>query len=141
MGISNSDYHMMLSRLEKQQKVRPDLKEIDDAIDEENKLQGEIIKFLNERQWYFVWSPMWMRTSTKRGTPDFVIAAPGGRTLWIECKSRTGKSSDAQKGAAKVLTAQDHEHYVVRSYRQFCNAVNNTKANAEGLKRRQEAGS
>lgn len=123
MPISSEDYAMMQARLNRRFEKAPEVEAINDAVEEEGNLQQQIVNFLNERQWYYVWSPMWARTSTKKGTPDFCIAAPKGRTLWIECKSKTGKSSTEQIGAGMMLKKEGHEHHVVRSYREFCEIV------------------
>lgn len=53
------------------------------------------------------------------GHPDLIIAMPGGRTLWLELKSKTGRLSSDQARVRLMLMALGHEWHEVRSYRQF----------------------
>lgn len=93
-----------------------------EACTEEAKLHDEIIKKLKALNWPYLHSRMDMPTTVKRGAPDFVIAAPMGKTLWVECKSKTGKMELDQTGFGMSLLKQSHRWYVVRSMDEF-NAV------------------
>lgn len=124
--ISQQDYDMMRLRLGRANVKRAD-PVADDAVEKEADLQQQIRNFLVERRWAFVWSPMHSRTSTGIGVVDFVIAAPKGRTLWVEAKTRTSKLRPEQIGFKMLLEAQGHEHHVVRSYREFSEAIYGVK--------------
>jgi hypothetical protein len=57
------------------------------------------------------------------GTPDFVIALLGGRSLWVEAKSKTGKLKPEQAAWLAALRRHGHAAEVVRSMSEFINAV------------------
>lgn len=126
MPITNDQYQEMLARTERRCAKAKPIREIDDAVEKESELQQQIRGFLRDKRWPFVWSPMYLRTSTGIGTVDFIVAAPKGRTLWVEAKSKTGKLKPEQIGFQMLLEANGHEHYVVRSYREFLEAINDT---------------
>ena len=123
MSFTEQQYQEACARLNRSCAKAPEVKAVDDAVEKEMDLQDQIRAFLRERRWAFVWSPMGGPTTTTPGLTDFVIAAPGGRTLWIETKSRTAKLRPEQIGFKMLLEAQGHEHHVVRSYREFCNII------------------
>ena len=50
---------------------------------------------------------------------DFVILASGGRVLFVECKSRTGKLSPAQVALKCQAETLGHTVHVVRSLVEF----------------------
>lgn len=86
-------------------------------------LHDKIAAECRRRGWAYVHSRMDAPTTTAKGVCDFVIAASRGRTLWIECKSRTGKQTPAQLGFALQCERQGHAVHVVRSFQEFLNVV------------------
>jgi hypothetical protein len=58
------------------------------------------------------------------GTPDFVVALPGGRTLWVEAKVGKNKLTRAQAAWMAMLIKHGHDTAVVRSFRQFISLLN-----------------
>jgi len=89
----------------------------------ESSFQKKIVDWLTERGWQFVRSRMDRPTTTEIGVPDFIIAAPGGITFWVECKARTNKPSNAQRGWAKQLQMLGHKHAFVWNMTDFLTAV------------------
>ena len=85
----------------------------------ERDLHDQIIAHCRDNGWYYVHSRMDQRTTIKVGCPDFIIALPHGKVLWIECKTKTGKLSEQQAGAIYALNALDHDVYVIRSMTEF----------------------
>jgi hypothetical protein len=79
----------------------------DDSTGSEAVEQGKFAKWLKE-QWsvgvleYF-WQRLDKRATGKPGTPDFIVALPGGKTLWIELKSADGTLSVPQAATFKNL--------------------------------------
>jgi hypothetical protein len=63
------------------------------------------------------------RRKNAPGHPDLVIACPGGRVLWLELKSRTGRLTADQKRVRLQLLCCGHEFHLIRSYRQFLDLV------------------
>ena len=51
--------------------------------------------------------------------PDFTILAGGGRVLFVECKTRTGKLSPAQAALKFHAEKLGHTVHVVRSLDEF----------------------
>jgi hypothetical protein len=58
------------------------------------------------------------------GFPDLIIALPGGKTLWLELKSKTGRLDPDQKKWRLMLLRLNHEWYQVKSFRSFLRIVN-----------------
>jgi hypothetical protein len=52
------------------------------------------------------------------GTPDILVVAPGGRTLWIETKSKGGRLSPAQREMHNKLRAMGHDVRVAVLWRE-----------------------
>jgi hypothetical protein len=81
------------------------------------KLQGKIMRWCEEHGF-----PCFHDRSAgvnRAGFLDTVIALPGGRTLWVECKTRSGRLTKEQKREIMMLQTLGHEVYVVRSFRRF----------------------
>jgi hypothetical protein len=90
----------------------PDQPSSDDSIGSEALEQGKFAKYLKE-QWQagrleYFWQRLDKRATGKPGTPDFIVALPGGKTHWIEFKSPTGSLSPAQSATLKNLAILDH---------------------------------
>ena len=49
------------------------------------------------------------------GFSDLIVIAPGGKTLFLEVKTSSGKLSEAQKSFANDLQLMGHNYSVVRS--------------------------
>lgn len=90
------------------------------AAGQELELHNEIIKECRRRGWnQYVHSNPVKKATNQPGTPDFIIPADAGRTLWIECKTVKGALSKDQRKFRDGLVARGHEFYVVRSLRRF----------------------
>lgn len=88
----------------------------------ENALQDKIEGFCTE--WGFYWFHDRSRGKNKPGHPDLVIAMKGGRTLWIELKSKSGRLTADQKRVRLMLMQLGHEFHEVRSFKRFLEVVN-----------------
>jgi len=93
----------------------------------ESELHEAIKAELKRRRWFFCYSRMDKRTTQQLGIPDFVIAAPDGRTFWIEAKRRLGKLTKEQNIARHCLLALGHMHATVYSFQQFIDAIEQRK--------------
>ena len=49
------------------------------------------------------------------GVPDLLVIAPGGKTLFMEVKTPSGRLSDVQKEFANKLQTMSHNYALVRS--------------------------
>jgi hypothetical protein len=78
---------------------------------------------LKARRIYFVHSRMDRASTNGIGTTDFIIALPQGRTLWIEAKTAKGKQTREQAGVELLLRIAGHRHAVVRSFKEFTDAM------------------
>ena len=85
----------------------------------ELELHNEIIRECRRRGWVYVHSNPTKKATNQPGTPDFIIAADGGRTLYVECKTKTGKLSKAQADFKRDIEALGHQFHLVRSMKQF----------------------
>ena len=88
-------------------------------VDRESDLHEDIEADLKGRGWYYVHSRMDMATTTQLGVTDFIIAAPGGVTLWIEAKAKGNKPTPAQAGVGLMLKKQGHIHATVWNFEQY----------------------
>lgn len=88
-------------------------------VEREADLQSLIVAELKARRLYFVQSRMDKAPTNGIGTPDFIVALSGGKTLWIECKTAKGKLSREQAGIGMALKILKHHHVVVRSFPDF----------------------
>jgi Holliday junction resolvase-like predicted endonuclease len=88
-------------------------------VERESKLHGEIYDECRRRGWIALHGSMAERTCRTLGEPDFVILADGGRVLFVECKSRTGKLSPAQTALKFHAEKLGHTVHVVRSMEEF----------------------
>lgn len=94
-----------------------------DAVTDEGALHEAILAECRRRLWPAVHSRMDMATSTALGTPDFCIAADGGLTFWVECKTKRGKLTPEQMGWRMLLEKRGHKYGVARSFTDFLNMV------------------
>ncbi len=89
--------------------------------DPESNLQEKIEKYCREHGFPFFHDRS--RKKNAPGFPDLVIALKGGRTLWLELKSKGGVMSKEQKEWRLQLLALGHEHHIVKSYRGFMQII------------------
>lgn len=82
-------------------------------------LHNEIIKECRRQGWDYTHSDPTRPATNQPGTPDFIIAADGGRTLYVECKTVAGKLSKAQENKRRKLIALGHQWLTCRSLAQF----------------------
>lgn len=88
-----------------------------DAEPVEADLQDKIEQDCRFRLWPYARTRMDKKTTfTMAGVPDFIIAASRGRTLWIECKSKTGKQTVDQAGFGIMVLRQGGLYRVVHSF-------------------------
>lgn len=87
----------------------------------ERDLQAKIEEYCKEHGYPFFHDRS--RKCNVPGFPDLVIALPGGRTLWIELKSKSGRLDSEQKRFRLMLLALGHEWHMCRSFRHFARIV------------------
>jgi hypothetical protein len=99
------------------------MRELQESVEDlpESKLQAQIEKWCKDNG--FPYYHDYSRGKNKPGFPDIIIALPGGWALWLELKSKTGRLSKEQEQWRLKLMALGHEHYVIKSYRQFLEVV------------------
>jgi hypothetical protein len=90
-----------------------------ESIGSEALEQGKFARWLKE-QWsagrleYF-WQRLDKRATGKPGTPDFIVALPEAKTLWIELKSADGVLSVPQAATLKNLARLSHSAFIAHS--------------------------
>jgi hypothetical protein len=91
----------------------------------ESDLHDQIVAELIRRRWFFVHSRMDCRTTTQKGVPDFICAAPGNPpdTFWIEAKRKGAKLSKEQNITRHILLALGHKYKIVYSIKDFLDLI------------------
>lgn len=89
------------------------------GVPRESDLHEAIFDECRRRRWIILHGSMAERTHRTLGEPDFVILADGGRVLFVECKSRSGKLSQAQAALKFHAEKLGHAVHVVRSMEDF----------------------
>lgn len=98
-----------------------------DAVRIEADLHDAILAHCRARGWPVVHSRMDRPTSCGVGTPDFVVALPGGRTAWVEAKAKGGKLRTEQEAWLAILRHNGHLCGVVRSFSDFVALIQEVK--------------
>ena len=89
----------------------------------ESDLHNLIAADLRARRIYFTHSRMDKAATNSIGTTDFIIALPGGVTLWMEVKTAKGKLSREQSGVALLLKIAGHRWACVRSFEDYLREI------------------
>ncbi len=89
------------------------------TIQREADLHDQILGYCRAKGWPVVHSRMDVPQTAGVGTPDFVVALPAGRVVWVEAKTRTGKLRPEQQAWLTALRAVGHKAEVVRSFAEF----------------------
>lgn len=105
MSINSIQFAQMLARVEQNSGRVP---VSDDPVTKESDLHQDIIDLCKRRGWFYVRSRMDRRTTQAVGVPDFIIAADGGKTIWIEAKAKGNKPSSEQLATITFLKAKGH---------------------------------
>lgn len=119
--ITPEQYDEMQARLRKHDRTPVPTDAIEDGM--EYALHYDIIAYCKSKGWVYFRSSPAGKTSRQPGEPDFEIFADGGRTLLIECKTKSGVESPEQLGVRIALERLGHHIYVIRSYHEFLNLV------------------
>jgi len=89
------------------------------GVSRESILHDDVIRWLEQRGWKYVHSRMDAKTTVAIGLPDLIIAAPNGRTLWVEMKAGNKKLKPAQRIWEMQLKHLGHIHVVARNMDDF----------------------
>lgn len=87
--------------------------------DSESALHDAISEYCKGRGWLAFHGSMAHRAMRTLGEPDFIIARADGVTLYVECKTKTGKLTPEQQAIGHALTALGQRWAVVRSLEEF----------------------
>lgn len=96
----------------------------DQAETKESDLHHQIIEYCKGRRWITFHGSTAHRAMRTIGEPDFQILANEGRMFLVECKTKTGKLSNEQRGLQLVAEMLGHKIHVVRSFKEFVQLVN-----------------
>jgi len=114
--FTEADYKAFLARSFKDTKHAA-------PYEDEGKLQQEIREDVQRRGWICFYSRMDVPATTRIGTPDFIIGMDGGRTLYVECKSKNGKVEDEQAATIAWLRKLGHRVVVVASMKEYLESL------------------
>lgn len=104
-------------------RIRDNHRPVTNAAKRESDLHDEILAYCRARRWPVVHSRMDVPQTAGIGTPDFVVALPAGRTVWVEAKAKGGKLRTEQLAWLTALRAVGHSATVVYSFGEFLEAV------------------
>lgn len=85
----------------------------------EKELHGLISQELRRREIRFLHADMRKSSTLPVGHPDYTIFLPGGRTIFAEIKTGTGRLAPHQEAYIKALEADGFEVWVPRSFEIF----------------------
>ena len=94
---------------------------IKNAVEIEADLHADIMRWCDAQvpPWPYVHSRMDKKTRNRKGVSDFIVFAPGGRLLIVECKALDEDLSPAQDLWLKSLQKVGHVVNIVRSMESF----------------------
>lgn len=93
-------------------------------VNKEDELHDAIESYCLSQGWLYVHSRMDKRSTNQCGTPDFIVALPGGVTLWCEVKrGKSTKLTIEQQAFGAWLTKLGHRTVVARSLEDFVRAT------------------
>lgn len=119
--ITQSDLIAMQTRLERATHTGIPVKWT--PCEHESDLHAEIEDYCKKMGWYYVHSRMDTATTTQLGVTDFIIAAPGGLTFWIEAKAKKNKPTPEQLGVGVFLKMLNHIHATVYSIHELLDVI------------------
>lgn len=94
-----------------------------EGVDDEAQLHRDILDECARRMWIAFHCRMDRPSTTTVGQPDFIICADGGRTFYVEAKTRKRKLSTEQAALKAWAEKLGHTVHVVRSLAQFLEVV------------------
>lgn len=110
MGISTADYLAMLARLNVVSTP------VDaESVSQESELAGYVIADCNRRGWLWFRSATNRKSTRRKGEQDVVVMCDGGRVVFTELKSKTGKLSSEQLGIIAWAKSLGHTIHVLSS--------------------------
>lgn len=91
----------------------------------EKELHREIMAYCDAQwpRWKYIHSRMDRATSNQAGVPDFVIALPQNRKLYVEAKRPGEKLSLAQSAWHAEMARLGHTVYVVHDMKEFLSVL------------------
>ena len=98
---------------------RPEVRCQPGHVSREASLHEQVFDACRQRGWIALHGSMAERTCRTLGEPDFTILADGGRVLFVECKTRSGKLSPAQAALKFHAEKLGHTIHIVRSLEEF----------------------
>ncbi len=119
MSISTAQLQTMLARLTKAGTPAPTLNPVSLEAD----LHQQIEQYCRSKGWICFHGSMAHRTHRTIGEPDFIIAADGGRTFWVEVKRKGGKATPAQLGTIAWLQKLGQTAAIVWSMDDFLKLI------------------
>lgn len=91
----------------------------------ESELASKIVAHATGQGWPHIYFPQTkkLRNFLPPGFPDFVIAIPGGRTIYLETKAATRKLGKKQRLMCNMFRMLGHEYYKCKSFKRWLDIV------------------
>lgn len=119
MRMSRLEFEAHQARIASQRKPTTRLDKHADGDIRESDLHADILNECKRRGWIAFHGSMAHKTFRTKGEADFCCLADGGRVLFVECKTSTGKLSPEQQGIMAWMSKLGHTFHVVRSFSDF----------------------
>lgn len=122
-NISRFMYEEMLTRLNRVQ--HPDTGKCDKVAPLESKLHQQIMDHCDQQwpRWKYIHSRTDKRTTNERGVPDFFIALPNTKGMFVECKRPGEKLTADQLRWYAELKKLGWTVHIVTNLQAFLDAV------------------
>lgn len=85
----------------------------------EKELQNYIVSYCVRNDWLYLRQRMDRKATSTIGQPDFIIFPGANKTLLVECKTASGRLSDAQAALFQKFEQRGYKVHLVRSYVAF----------------------
>lgn len=85
----------------------------------EKDLQNYIVSYCVRNDWLYFRQRMDRKATSTLGQPDFIIFPGDNKTLLIECKTASGRLSEAQEALFQKFEKRGYKVHLVRSYVAF----------------------
>ena len=114
--MTAAEYQAFLARF-----TKPQARQIADGVAREIDLHNDILSECRRRGWLVIHGRTDRPATVTVGSPDFVILADQGRTIYVEAKARREKRSMEQLAFHAWAARLGHTIHVVRNMDEFLN--------------------
>lgn len=123
MRMTVSEYESFLARRAASRSSLPSLPTGTHDAARESDARAAVVRYCESQGWAVFQGNPTRPSGRTLGEPDLTIAADGGRTFWVEMKSRTGKPRPEQLAKGAMLKKLGHRFMFARSLKDFIDQI------------------